>query len=433
MTINLPGLDLGPITAGPVDPWHLAPSGDPVPFGYGRLVTEERTPGLGLGGRIGSRPLLLVVVEAPEGDRRHGTLARTAEQYTSWFFDPAVSDGPARFFAELGARLVPVLPGPAPVLTIDDPALLTSARGIEDRARWVVGQLVERHGLEVFRAVDAAANGDGTVRGVELPVVVVDAFSQTAAAARRSAFAVPGLGFDLPVIAMGHRMSLLTAVHEILHTWGCVDLYGSGGGINRHLTTMADTHTSLPDDRACIDLDAWHRVQLGLTRPDVVDIATTPRGTRVVPTVAHARERSAVLFWDSRVGPQEHLLVELRSRDWRSLDRDVTPGFVLWRVSLDADGSPRVDGDNSMIRAYGPDGVLGSGVTWQSGQRVDGVPLPDGGRMPVALSLHRRDARSGVVSWGSTLPSKIPPFRWPDRLRVPPVIGGLGRWAPPRG
>jgi hypothetical protein len=186
---------------------------------------------------------------------------------------------------------------------------------------------------------------------------------------------------------------------------------------------MAGTIFGVPDDRRSVDLDPWHRMQFGLTGPQVIDFATQGSGTVNIPSVASNREYSAVLFWNSRKGKQEYFLVELREPTPGTVYCDVSNGFAIWAVQVDANGNPESPGAGIPgVAAIGKTTGLGGSDLWQGGDRTPLLTRIGDASPILSLEFARPNRGVGTISWSTPI-IFVPPRKRPrePRVRIPVV------------
>ena len=380
------------------------------PFGYRRLVD-------GSGGqqdwdgnqRLSSRPAVLFVAH----QQGKPPIAHTDAYYETFYFDITDANSLAGVFEEWRAAPKRLLPGPLPHISISAADLLLAAN--KDTMHLYVAnvleKLVRQVGTQPFRALDASSDADGAIRNREILFICVDSGSNTSGMNRHGRYTHPdGFLIESDVAFISHESGLMTACHELLHSWGGVDIYGTGG-FNSGLSLLAVTDSGVPDDRNFALPDPWHRMAWGLTRPKAIDIDAAPTGEVFLDAATFGRDWPAVLFWDSSRGSRDCFLVELRTQMMRNgrrtLDRGVPQGFVVWQVSVNQDRLPY---DVSAVGAKGADKSVnsqgkpslqrGSIATWASGDTTPPLTWIDQTPSTLRLSFKlNKDRVSGSVSW----------------------------------
>lgn len=202
-----------------------------------------------------------------------------------------------------------------------------------------------------------------------MAIVMIYASGRSWTAAERSLLPwrvdVPGavsIASDVAILADGATFA--TRAHEIMHTLGALDVYGSGAHSD-NLTLMSGTGGG-PDDRRTWYLDPWHRMQLGWTMPRIVELSEAGSIARIAAPQTHdtnAYDRRPILLHDPR-HPRQFFLIEYRSAlgsgydlnlwDWRGN----AFGTAVWQVMVDERSMARII-DGVGITA-GPGGVLES-------------------------------------------------------------------------
>jgi M6 family metalloprotease-like protein len=199
-------------------------------------------------------------------------------------------------------------------------------------------------------------DGDRCVREEELTVLLI--FAEPAGTGiRRGAQTAPigpvPVGGDLYVCTnsagMGEAASTATIAHELSHTLGLVDVYGSGGSRNFPYSLMGATVTAPEDDLIMFHLDPYNKLRLGWLRPEILTVDT--RGCfelRAAETVV-GPEPEAYLVYDPARGTNEYFLLEHRLPMTLNYDGDPwftgrlalpDQGLAVWYVKTDAAGVP---------------------------------------------------------------------------------------------
>jgi M6 family metalloprotease-like protein len=380
-TVALPALRPGYLD-GATQGHVLAPpdpiGATPADFGHGAM----RAGGVAA---VGARPLLLVMVEFR--DQRFAA-ADTCAARRAAFFGPSSPNVAGYFRENSNGRFTyadagcvgPLLARDLASTAVDDAtyagAMEPRNEGLEGEGREVLGDALAR----AAASVDLArfdVNRDGALTPDELTVVMVhpapsDWRSRSGAnrgfrsprftSAGRSLYAAGRAAF------FAHAAGFATTVHEVSHTLGTLDLYGSGTH-SEGLTLMSATATATASDPRTYHLDPWHKIQLGWVTPRVRPITdeggvlalAAPQST----AADWADARRPVILYDPRRGLQEYFIVEHRSRttaagggydaglsDWRGSAR----GVAVWHVMADAAHQPLllpglaiVGGDNEVI------------------------------------------------------------------------------------
>lgn len=198
-----------------------------------------------------------------------------------------------------------------------------------------------------------------------------------------------GLRTCSPVAGAGEAASAATFAHEVAHTLGAVDVYGSDGSRNFPYSLMGATITDEDDGRWTTHLDPFHKMRLGWLRPVVLTTGAAGcfqlRAAELSPSGAVPQ---AYLVYDPGRGTNEFFLLEHRL--------PLTPNY---------DGDPFFSGRLTL-----PDQGLG---IWWVRTGSDGLPLtipswvnPMGGRDAALYLLGRRGNPGQTVNrWGLPLGS----------------------------
>jgi M6 family metalloprotease-like protein len=159
-----------------------------------------------------------------------------------------------------------------------------------------------------------------------------------------------------------------TLTHEVLHGLGLrYDYYGpwDRSALNMNATVMGPSVYLEPDRRETIDLDAWHRMRFGWTRPRVVDIARSGACMRLdashVGGGMPSPNRDPIVVFDSRRGNSEFFVIEHRARSREGTPAMQTPaslydadvfgsGLVVWNIRTNNDQNTAVD--DFAVRAF---------------------------------------------------------------------------------
>ncbi len=195
------------------------------------------------------------------------------------------------------------------------------------------------------------ANGDGTVTGDELSVLVIDNqhghHGQTTSA--DVSFDNPKIRVNVRVSVMDDLGSLMTINHELAHTLGASpDLYAYPKEMQFHqaLTLMGSTLYGNDDDRRTYHLDPWHKMQFGWLQPRVRNIHEA--GSELLQAQQSRSgqgltEKSPIILYDPTHGTSEFFLLEYRSKTagGGSYDADVaSSGLAIWQVRQDGTKRP---------------------------------------------------------------------------------------------
>ncbi len=189
-----------------------------------------------------------------------------------------------------------------------------------------------------YRVLDFDADGDGTVRGSELSILIlnnlVDGGGQT----------VPVVvgPLSLQVSMVGHRDSLMTSCHELCHTLGAVDLYGNTQNLHTGISLMGSTIVT-DSNRGSFHLDPWHKLALGWSEPRIVSLRGN--GQAILPAAQFKHADAPVLLFDPLRGTEEFYLLEYRTpappSGGAGFDANVTgQGLLIWHAWQSPDHNP---------------------------------------------------------------------------------------------
>lgn len=170
-----------------------------------------------------------------------------------------------------------------------------------------------------------------------------------------------------------------SALHELTHTLGAIDLYYGAGGLSDHLTLMGGT-SSTADDRQIFHLDPWHKLRLGWCEPRIRSMRNG--GVETIPAAQMLDPTAPIILYDPIVGPGQYFILEYRTRtspNGPGYDTEAAGnGLVVWRVAQDANRNPTI----------GPhvDAGLDSGQGfWRRCQKCQGLYWIKDDRNPVLV------------------------------------------------
>jgi len=161
------------------------------------------------------------------------------------------------------------------------------ASSIPDQGAYMILEAA-KEGLD-FSIFDV--NHDGTVDKGELHVLTIDNGSTTGGATRSGSCVYPtnskGVRVCNLTAAAGGMASFTTIVHEVSHTLGTFDLYGS----NCHgefLTLMSCTIFPYDNWMNSWNLDPWHKMVLGWIEPRTFDLPLYSPTAQIINTAFSA-------------------------------------------------------------------------------------------------------------------------------------------------
>jgi M6 family metalloprotease-like protein len=267
----------------------------------------------------------------------------------------------------------------------------TYAGAIVDEVNAIARQAIETRAAAGFDFRQFDVNRDGVVTSEELIVNIV--FAGPGAPLRtwnrpvHTAGSGVRISLNTPMFEDGHALASIT--HEVTHSLGALDVYGSGIH-GTGMTLMAAT-SDRRDDLSIMYLDPWHRINFGWVEPRIV--ALTEAGGREIldaPQVpdsarAHAESRRPIILYSPARGTSEYFILEYRNpgaatgagydgglADWRN-NRS---GIAVWHVRVDAHKVPIVI--PGIVIGAGPNGRLDSIVRGDDhAQGLEIRPGPD--------------------------------------------------------
>ncbi len=383
-TVALPSLR-GGYPTGATQGYVLPPPASQVgatsaDFGYDTLrVNGARA--------TGTRPMLLVMVQFRDQQFAAGD---TCAARRARFFGPGYPNVAGYFRENSNGRFTFGDAGCIGPVTATDitgdlsgPDESTFAGAMNPRGtnggegREVLGQALANAAAAGYDFARYDANGDGVLTTNELTVVMIYPGPGDDMNGLNRDFTSPSFtsgGRSLRVegraAIFGEAANFTTTAHEVSHSLGTLDLYGSGshsGG----LTLMSDTSSTGVGDLRTWHLDPWHKIRLGWVAPRVVPI--TDEGNLAAldaPQTAAsdgAEARRPVILYDPRRDLREYFIVEYRNRapatgggydadlyDWRSPAS--FRGVAVWHVMTGAAHDPLLlpglviaEGDNGRI------------------------------------------------------------------------------------
>ena len=351
----------------------------PEDFGFGALKANGHP-------LVGSIPLLLVVYElsnpgtSPDGSVRQPVvpnLTSNMDQLVFNFFSfPSVNgyyleNSYGAFSWQRAAVLGPVTLDASETATLfaqvsDDNGDGTNEIALDSAAgfRYLLGLVAARTGYN-FAQWDS--NGDGSITQDELSIMVIGnnshigppGTSTSRAGANRPignaplAWVVPGQNVTVQskVASLDHHSSFMTITHELSHSLGTIDLYGTNC-FSSGLTLMTCTIFGSDDDRRTYHLDPWHKMRLGWLRPRIFSLG--PGGVATVAASQIISGETPVLLYDPAKGLNEYFIVEFRNnRISAGVDHDANvtdssspapftnaaAGMAVWHVNLNLPNS----------------------------------------------------------------------------------------------
>lgn len=235
-------------------------------------------------------------------------------------------------------------------------AILGVTPAAETESAWAVVQRAARSANFDFSRFDR--NDDGVVDHNELLVVFIDNGSsssgnnngvcETTESHRRRPDGTPTADFvricgGQNFAKVGHNSAAVNFAHEIGHSFGAADIYGTPdrGGFpcwSQGLTLMSCTGWDATDRQRLrtFALDPWHRMAFAWARPRFASIAA--RSDTVLRPLLSGPDQPLILYDPAR-GLNEFYMLERRSSALTSVDADslggTVDGVVFWHVVTD--------------------------------------------------------------------------------------------------
>lgn len=321
---------------------------------------------------LGTRPLVLAYVRMPASEAS-STLSGSLAHFEQLVFGPDHPNAAAYFSENSGGKFTfskAIAVGP-----LDYP---TTGSTPSERAKWVKRHL-RSLGPSVFDYRTYDTNGDKVIDSSELAFVFIDNATDGLGATRFSSEDVV-YGSDTFTIAtadahVAHKSRFVNLTHEMSHTQGTWDLYGSNACNGSTLTLMSCTAgTATPNNLApASHLDPYHKMRFGWIEPVVMDVREAG-GTAVLEVPQESARpgyHPPVLLYDSALGFHQYYLIEYRSSTYpdgiaagnagdpaAGYDSDVNGrGVCAWFVKTESDHSPHFQG---VFIQPGDDGFLDS-------------------------------------------------------------------------
>ena len=248
-------------------------------------------------------------------------------------------------------------------------------------------------------------NGDGRVTTNELAILIVDNITTTGAANRSSdplCFQPEGspVSLCLQAALVGRQASFMSMAHEIMHSLGAVDLYGSNDHSQGYTTMCATIYAEL-DDLRSFHLDPFHKMQLGWVEPQIRSLRSP--GSANLGVASLAQDDEPLILYDPYRGTNEYFILEYRSNVTplgRGYEDDLpSNGLAIWQVKLTDDKVPvnipsMVSNDYLDAAVF----ILGAPNMARARHSLGGrgrIPLrPQFDTLPAALARHPEQRRS---------------------------------------
>jgi M6 family metalloprotease-like protein len=422
-----PGLNLGVMLALLAGLCHspaaAAALGD---FGFGNMTVN------GVAAR-GTRPLVTILTEFAGSP----ALAHDVAYYDNLVYNALQKSVNGYYLANSNARFFWARAG---VGTIG-PFHLSAAEGrLPEMQRLARVKAVAMESGFDFAQFDD--NRDGRVTTDELSLLIIDNLSERGAANRSTdPVGVQAGGstvsLESRVASAAHRASFMSIVHELSHSLGTVDLYGSNS-LSQSLTLMGATIFDNDDDRSTFHLDPWHKMQLGWSEPRIRSLQTS--GTELLPAANTATVDAPIILQDPVRGTGEFFLLEYRTpanQIGLNYDENVADaGLLIWHVKQDGNKQlvtvPSLvtagQVDSTLFAEGAPDLVRGGNIAWHSGAVTPPLRWLDGTSTGIRIQVRAFVASDSAISivWG---PAAQPAQQWTGWAPIgssssgPPVVG----------
>jgi hypothetical protein len=192
--------------------------------------------------------------------------------------------------------------------------------------------------------------------------------------------------------------------HELSHSLGTIDLYGSGN--ENQLLTLMSSYSFTSDNQVPVHLDAWHKIALGWCEPRIQQLRASAAPI-IVGEISAQRPDGAVILWDPSRWTGEYFILERRTPTGvnQAYDSGVSgDGLLIWRFRA---------GEVPVVTHLGaPDGEPGGSGVWRPGQSF---VLPWNDQTSTSIELTFAAAGNDIeVSFGARQPALIVPR--PTRL-----------------
>lgn len=231
-----------------------------------------------------------------------------------------------------------------------DNALIDNQPQVGERIRESIVDQMAAQGFD-FASFDRIGGGtdglqpDGKITNDELIVAFMEAGGRSGAERGLRAnpeggcHRPPGVAVELCIrIPSASQANFEILVHEIAHSIGAIDLYGSGSAPCRNrFVSLMDCSRGGRNTRAT-HLDPWHKLNLGW------ETAASYRLNEPGACVQMGHQASSsgdpVILWDPERGMDEYFILENRSG--ASYDRlpNGAAGIFAWRVQIAENGLP---------------------------------------------------------------------------------------------
>jgi M6 family metalloprotease-like protein len=197
---------------------------------------------------------------------------------------------------------------------------------------------------------------------------------------------------------------LALKAHELSHTLGTLDLYGSNWDLNRP-SLVGD----YPYGTDACHLDPWHKMRLGWIEPKV--IALSDRQPHFLIAAGQGAPNGTIMLIDAQKGIYEYFMLEFRNTDpgvAGEYDQQAGgSGLVIWQVKTGTNLEPsiqlnekkeeeykavyylgqRPSGYTPLTAEVDPNFARGKGDFWPSGEVTPQLTWYDGSPTGVRISV----------------------------------------------
>jgi hypothetical protein len=201
-------------------------------------------------------------------------------------------------------------------------------------------RLLARNGVDLSRY---DSNRDGRVLSNELAILRFVPGGGTGGQYGTASVALAGFSVNTSVVLLAGGTGHSGVIHELLHGFGTEDVYGPGFRLNYQATLMAATLGA--GDYTTQQLDPYHRLQLGWTRPRLHALSGEVSAQVFALSTTDGRpSRTGVILFDP-ARPREYFYLQARD-SVHPADRvaaRIPPGrgLAVWHVLTDPDNSLR--------------------------------------------------------------------------------------------
>jgi M6 family metalloprotease-like protein len=229
------------------------------------------------------------------------------------------------------------------------------------------------HAMQSVNFANYDSDHNGVVTMDEMAIAIIN--SDFKSGGTRNAGHVPGpqAAFQGLVSNLGYFVTFDTWCHELSHSLGTLDLYGTNCA-SEDVTLMSCTSPFANSNS--FHLDPWHKMQFGWTEPRIRELSTG--GAENISAAQLMDPQAPIILYDAARGTSEFFMLEYRTPNspiGPGYDKDVanealtTNGLAIWRIKQNANHDPACTAGNSPVC------IGGNPIVW-----TDGAPsLLNGG------------------------------------------------------